>query len=93
MGATAERITVAQSSNFKPVWNGKPPADFGTELTQLETDDGAITVKTAQADSTTGDAAGAKSVAETALEDDSIVLAKDGRSLPKDRQPRPPRQV
>lgn len=69
-------ITVAQSSDYKPVWNGHPPADFGTDLTKLQTDYGAVTAKAAQADAATGGAADAKSVAETALEDAAFVLAR-----------------
>ena len=69
-------ITVAQSSDYKPVWNGKPPADFGTDIVQLATDYGAVTAKAAQADAATGGAADAKAVAETALEDAAFVLAR-----------------
>ena len=69
-------ITVAQSSDYKPVWNGQPPADFGTDIVQLATDYGAITAKAAQADGATGGAADAKAVAETALEDAAFVLAR-----------------
>ena len=53
-------ITVAQSSDYKPVWNGKPPADFSTDIVQLATDYGAVTAKAAQADGATGGAADAK---------------------------------
>ena len=28
-------INVAQSSDYKPVWNGKDPADFATDMAQL----------------------------------------------------------
>ena len=69
-------ITVAQSSDYKPVWNGQPPADFGTDIVQLATDYGAVTAKAAQADGATGGAADAKAVAETALEDAAFVLAR-----------------
>ncbi len=69
-------ITVAQSSDYKPAWNGKPPADFGTDIVQLATDYGAVTAKAAQADSATGGATDAKAVAETALEDAAFVLAR-----------------
>ena len=30
-------ITVAQSSDYKPVWNGKPPADFGMGIVTGQT--------------------------------------------------------
>ena len=62
-------VTVAQSSDYKLVWNGKEPADFGTDMAKLQSDYGAVTAKAAQADAATGGAADAKSVAETALED------------------------
>lgn len=69
-------INVAQSPDYNPVWNGKEPADFGADLTQLQTDYGAVTGKAAQADAATGGAADAKAVAETALEDAAYVLAR-----------------
>ena len=69
-------ITVAQSPDYKPVWNGKEPADFGTDIAQLGTDYGAVTAKAAQADAATGGAADAKAVAETALEDAALLLAR-----------------
>ena len=69
-------LTVAQSSDYKPAWNGQPPADFGTDIVQLATDYGAVTAKAAQADGATGGAADAKAVAETALEDAAFVLAR-----------------
>jgi hypothetical protein len=69
-------ITVAQSSDYKPAWNGQPPADFGTDIVQLATDYGAVTAKAAQADAATGGATDAKAVAETALEDAAFVLAR-----------------
>jgi hypothetical protein len=31
-------VTVAQSSDYQPVWNGKPPADFGTDKCLLRDD-------------------------------------------------------
>jgi hypothetical protein len=69
-------INVAQSSDYKPVWNGKPPADFAIDIAQIQTDYGAITAKAAQAEAATGGAADAKSVAETTLEDAAFVLAR-----------------
>jgi hypothetical protein len=69
-------ITVAQSPDYKPVWDGNPPTDFGTDMTKLQTDYGAVTAKAAQADAATGGAGDAKSVAETALEDAAFVLAR-----------------
>jgi hypothetical protein len=69
-------ITVAQSSDYKPVWTGKPPADFGTDMAKLQTDYGAVTAKAAQADAATGGGGDAKSAAETVLEDAAFVLAR-----------------
>ena len=40
-------ITVAQSSDYKPAWNGQPPADFGTDIVQLATDYGALSAAAA----------------------------------------------
>lgn len=69
-------ITVAQSSDYKSVWTGKDPADFGTDLAQLQTDYGATTAKAALAESATGGAADAKAAAETNLENAAYVLAR-----------------
>jgi len=69
-------VTVANSSDHKPVWFGNDPADFETDLAQLATDYGTITAKAAQADAATGGGTDAKSAAETALEDAAYVLAR-----------------
>ena len=69
-------INVANSTDYKPVWTGNPPADFGADMTELQTDYGAVTAKAAQADAATGGAADAKAVAESALEDAAYILAR-----------------
>src|SRR3989442_1759938 len=69
-------ITVAQSADFKPVWDGKEPADFGADLTKLQADYGAVTVKAAQAEAATGGGGDGKSAAETVLEDTAFVLTR-----------------
>ena len=69
-------VTVAQSSDHKSVWLGKEPADFGTDMAQLQTDYGAVTARAAQAVAATGGGGDAKSLAETALEDVAFVLAR-----------------
>lgn len=69
-------ITLANSAEHKPVWLGNEPADFGTDLTALQTAYGTITAKAAQADAAAGGAADAKAVAETLLEDLAYVLAR-----------------
>ena len=52
---------LARASDYKPAWDGQPPADFGTDIVQLATDYGATD---------------AKAVAKTALEDAAFVLAR-----------------
>src|SRR5450759_2851804 len=47
-------LTVANSTDYKPVWTGNPPADFGTDMAQLQTNYGNITVLAARADAATG---------------------------------------
>ncbi len=69
-------LSVAQSSDYKPVWFGKAPADFAADLAQLQTDYAAVMTKAAQADAATGGAGDAKAEAETVLEDAAYVLAR-----------------
>jgi len=69
-------ITVANSTGYKPVWTGNPPADFGTDLAQLQTNYGSVTVLAAQADAATGGGGDASSAAETALENAAFILAR-----------------
>ena len=69
-------ITVANTPDYKPVWNGKDPADFGTDMAKLQTDYGAVAAKAAQADSATGGGGDAKSAAETVFEEAAYVLAR-----------------
>ena len=69
-------ITVANSTDYKPVWTGNPPADFGTDLATLQTNYGNITVLAAQADAATGGGSDASSAAETALENAAFILAR-----------------
>ena len=69
-------LNVAQSTDYKPAWEGQPPADFGTDLGQLAADYGAVTAKAALAEGATGGAADAKAVAESVLEDTAFVLTR-----------------
>jgi hypothetical protein len=69
-------LNVANSNDYKSVWTGKPPADFGTDLANLQTNYGAVTAKASQADAATGGGGDAKAAAETALEDAAYVLAR-----------------
>jgi len=69
-------ITVANSTDYKPVWTGNPPADFGTDMATLQTNYGNVTVLAAQADAATGGGGDASSAAETALENAAFILAR-----------------
>jgi hypothetical protein len=69
-------ITVAQTPEHKAVWLGKDPADFGTDMTALQTHYGAVTSKAALAEAATGGGGDAKSAAETVLEDSAFGLAR-----------------
>ena len=69
-------LNVANTTENKAVWTGNPPADFGTDIVQLQTDYAAVTQKAAQADSATGGAGDAKAQAEAALEDAAYILAR-----------------
>jgi hypothetical protein len=69
-------VNVAESSEYKPVWSGSPPADVGADIAQLATDYDAITAKAALADRATGGASDAKSAAEAALEDAAFIFAR-----------------
>lgn len=69
-------ITVAYSTDHKPVWFGKDPADFGTDLVALQTNYGTLNAKAALAEAAAGGAADAKAVAETTLEDAAYILAR-----------------
>jgi len=69
-------ITVANSDDYKPVWAGNPPADFGNDLATVTADYGETNTKAAQAEAATGGAADVKAMAEAALEDAAYVLAR-----------------
>ena len=69
-------ITVAQEAQNKAVWQGKDPADFGTDVAKLTTDYGAVTAKVAQWEAAKGGAADDKASAETVLEDQAYLLAR-----------------
>jgi hypothetical protein len=69
-------LNIANSTDYKPVWTGQPPADFGTDMTALQTSYGKVTTIAAQVDSATGGGGDASSAAETALENAAFVLAR-----------------
>ena len=74
MGNTC--LGLANSRDYQSVWQGKDPADFGTDLARLQTCYDAIMAKAAQVNGTSGGAADAKASAETAVEDTAYVLAR-----------------
>lgn len=69
-------ITVANSKDYQSVWTGHEPADFATDLAQLQTGHAAVTQKAALAEGATGGAGDAKAQAESILEDAAHVLAR-----------------
>jgi hypothetical protein len=69
-------ITIAQSSDYKSTWDGKEPADFGTDLALVTTAYGTISAKHAEAKAATGGGADAKALAEASLESGAYVLAR-----------------
>ena len=69
-------ITVAQSSDYKPAWDGQQPADFGTDLALVTTAFGSISAKHAEAKSATGGGADAKALAEDGLETGAYILSR-----------------
>lgn len=69
-------IGLANNTDYKPVWTGKDPADFGTDIVQLKTNYDDVIGKAALIDGATGGAADAKATAETALENAAYVLTR-----------------
>lgn len=69
-------VNVAESTDYKAVWEGSPPADFSTDIAHLAADYAAVTAKAALAEGATGGASDAKSAAEATLEEAVFVLAR-----------------
>lgn len=69
-------IAVANSDDYKPVWSGKEPADFGPDLTQLTLAYDAATRKAALAQSAIGGTTELKALAESTLEAAAYVVAR-----------------
>ena len=69
-------ITVAQSPDYKPSWDGQNPSDFGPDLLALTAHHAAITAKHAKALAATGGGADAKAAAEAPLEDIAYTVAR-----------------
>jgi hypothetical protein len=69
-------VGLANSADNKPVWTGKDPADFGTDIADLKTGYDAVMAEVALVDGTAGGAADAKAVAESVLENTAYVLTR-----------------
>ncbi len=69
-------LDVAQSSDYKAVWEGQPPVDFGTDLVQLSADYASVAAKAALIGNTAGGASDAKATAESGLEDNAYLVAR-----------------
>ena len=69
-------LNIANSTDYKGIWTGNPPADFGTDMAQLQASYIAIAAKAALVDGATGGAADVKAAAESNLEDAAYVLAR-----------------
>lgn len=69
-------LAIAETPEYKAVWNGKPPLDFTADLAALRSGYDAAQAKAAQADAASGGAADAKAAAEIALEEASFLVAR-----------------
>lgn len=69
-------LGIANSSDYKPVWTGKDPADFATDIAALGTSYNACIAKAALADGTKDGSADAKASAESTVEDTAYLLAR-----------------
>jgi hypothetical protein len=67
-------LTVAESPEHRPVWDGQEPAEFKTDLAALKTKYQSAIRVASQAGSAITGAANAKAKAETALENAAIKL-------------------
>lgn len=69
-------LAIAQTPEYKAVWNGKAPLDFTADIAALQSGYEAALAKGAQADGAAGGAADAKAAAEVALEESSFLVAR-----------------
>ena len=69
-------VSVAESPEHRPVWDGQQPAAFAVELAAVKTALADTLALASQSDSATTGAAQDKDVAETALEDAAFPLAR-----------------
>lgn len=76
LNMVAACLNIADNSQFKPVWDGQPPLDFGTDLGQLKARYGETIGIAALAGAATTGGADAKDVAETLLENLGFQLCR-----------------
>jgi len=69
-------LKVAKDPNFIPVYQGKPPEDFETDLADVSAGYDAVLQKDALADAAVGGGGDAKAAAETVLENAAFKLAR-----------------
>lgn len=69
-------IAVANNKDYKPIWNGQPPLDFTADFDDLSTAYDAVAAKAALVEKADGGATDMKAAAETALENDTYLLAR-----------------
>jgi hypothetical protein len=69
-------LTVAESPEHRPVWDGQEPAEFKTDLAALKAKYQSAMRVASQAGAATTGAANAKAKAETALENAAIELSR-----------------
>ena len=69
-------VSIAQQTEYKPVWIDQEPLAFGLEIAGIETDHEAATAKGALAEVATGGSGDAKASAEARLEMATFVVAR-----------------
>src|SRR5437899_13090387 len=69
-------LNVAESDDYQPVWLGKDPADFATDIGRIKAGYRAALAKIALAEGAAGGGGDAKAAAEAGLEDQGFILAR-----------------
>jgi len=76
LGMVRACVAVAQSSDYKPVWSGNSPSDFGAFVARLIGDYDAVTAKATLVERAAGGAADAKAAAEAAVVEAAFIVAR-----------------
>ncbi len=69
-------LGIAYGPDYQLVWKAQPPLDFTDDIAAVQTGYAAITAKAALVEKADGGASDMKGAAETALEDDTYLLAR-----------------